>query len=481
VDRPELITPESPLAFVDVETTGGSAAWHRVIEVAIVCARGDRLESEWRSFVNPGVHVPAGIQALTGIDDDALAEAPSFEKLADEIAARLEGRVFVAHNARFDHGFLRREFARAGREWRARSLCTVRLSRALNPELPRHNLDALIEYHGLVVPARHRALPDAQALWQLWREWRGAWPAEELQRALDGVVRPDIPPGLPMDLADDLPEAPGVYQFHGESDGVADALLYVGKANNLRERVLDHFRGQDAKSRRLAAHVRRVTWQQTAGELGALLLEAREIRERQPLYNKQLRGGARRFTWLFEGGGAPRLVSLDAEVLRRGDAYGAWRSEREATRALEALAREHRWCLKVLGLESGEGSCFGWQVGRCTGACVGQEPAAAHLARVRMGLVRQQLPPWPHDGPVVLAEGRDEHRQYHLLDTWQWLATFDGDEADDGIAQYCRGTRRTPREFDVDQFHILRRALKGRRVTPLPRHADDLRVDDPWG
>ena len=479
MDRARLITPDSPLAFVDVETTGGNAALHRVIEVAIVCARGDQLESEWRSFVNPGVHVPAGIQALTGIDDDALAAAPTFDELAGEIATRLEGRVFVAHNARFDHGFLRREFARAGRDWRAQSLCTVRLSRALNPELQRHNLDALIEYHALDVPARHRALPDAQALWQLWREWRGAWPTEELQRALDGVARPDLPPGLPMELADDLPEAPGVYQFHGESAGAADTLLYVGKANNLRERVLDHFRGQDAKSRRLAANTRRVTWQQTAGELGALLLEAREIRERQPLYNKQLRGGARRFTWLFADGAAPRLVSLDAEVLRSGDAYGAWRSEREAKHALEALAREHRWCLKVLGLESGEGSCFGLQVGRCTGACLGQEPAAAHLARVRIGLARQQLPPWPHEGPVVYTEGHDEHRQYHLLDTWQLLATFDGDEAEDGIAQYCRGTRRTPREFDVDQFHILRRALKGRRVTPLPRRTGDT-VDDSW-
>jgi DNA polymerase-3 subunit epsilon len=475
VDRPELITPESPLAFVDVETTGGNSALHRVIEVAIVCARGGELESEWRSFVNPGVHVPAGIQALTGIDDDALAAAPSFEKLAEEIASRLEGRVFVAHNARFDHGFLRREFARAGRDWRAQSLCTVRLSRALNPELERHNLDALIEYHGLVVPARHRALPDAQALWQLWREWRAAWPAEELQRVLDRYARPDLPPGLATDLAEILPEAPGVYEFHGETENSTDALLYVGKANNLRERVLDHFRGQDAKSRRLAAHTRRVTWQQTAGELGALLLEAREIRERQPVYNKQLRGGARRFTWLFADGTTPRLVTMDAEVLRTGDAYGAWRSEREARRALEAMAREHRWCLKVLGLESGEGSCFGLQVGRCTGACVGHEPVATHLARVRIGLTRQQLPPWPHAGPVVYAEGHDEQRQYHLVDTWQLLATFDGDEAEDGIAQYCRGSRRMPREFDVDQFHILRRALKGRRVTPVPR-----KIDEPW-
>jgi DNA polymerase-3 subunit epsilon len=482
VDRPEL-TPDTPFAFVDVETTGGGSAIHRVIEVAVVAGRGAELEFEWRSFVNPGVHVPAGITALTGIDDDLLADAPSFERIAAELRSRLEGRVFVAHNARFDYGFIRREFGRAGYDWSSPSVCTVRLSRKLYPEMPRHNLDAVIEYHGLDVPARHRALPDAQALWQFWLQLRAAWPHEELQLALqEAARRPDIPPGLPADLPDDLPELPGVYRLYGGSESGADGLLYVGKANNLRERVLDHFRGRDGKSQRLASQTRRVTWTATAGELGALLLEAREIRERQPAYNKQLRGAGRRYSWLFEdpvqGKGAPRLVALDARILRSGNAYGAWRSEREARRALESLAREHGWCLKVLGLEAGEGSCFGLQVDRCSGVCIGREPAALHLARIKMGLVRQQLPPWPHPGPVVVSEGRGECRQYHVVEAWQHLATFDGDEADDGIAEYSRGARRAQPDFDADVFHILRRALKNRRVVPLKpaMHGEEM----PW-
>ena len=113
----------------------------------------------------------------------------------------------------------------------------------------------------------------------------------------------------------------------------------MGRANNLRERVLDHFRAgaADAKSVRLAAQVRRVAWTETAGELGASLLEAREVRESQPEYNRQLRGGGERFTWVFEdGGAAPQLVTLNAEVLRSGNAFGTYRAERDARRALEA-------------------------------------------------------------------------------------------------------------------------------------------------
>jgi DNA polymerase III subunit epsilon len=478
VDRPELtIDCDAPVAFVDVETTGGSSAVHRVIEVAVVGATGGEREFEWRTFVNSGVHIPAAIQALTGIDDDAVADAPPFEKIAAQLLERLAGRLFVAHNARFDYGFLRRELARAGIDWRSRSLCTVRLSRALYPEMPRHNLDAVIEYHGLVVPARHRALPDADALWQFWREMRAAWPRADLQRAIDfAACTPEVPAALPADLPDDLPEECGVYRLHGRRDDGAETLLYVGKANNLRERVLDHFRGTDAKSRRLAEQVRRVSWTRTAGELGALLLEAREVRERQPEYNKQLRGGAVRHTWWFAPSAAPRLVPLDAAILRSGDAYGTWRSEREARRALESLAREHRWCFKVLGLETGPGSCFGMQVGRCDGPCVGHEPAAAHLARVRIGLARLRLPQWPHGGPVVVCEGRDEQRQYHVIDAWQHLATFDGDEAANDLAEFANGARRARSEFAVDDFHILKRALVRRRVVPLPAPPQD-----PWG
>ena len=115
MDRAELtITPDAPVAFVDVETTGCAPGRHRVIDVAVIGARGDELEFEWQSLVNPGGRVSAGITALTGIDNDMLAAAPPFEDIARELRTRLEGRVFVAHNVRFDYGFIRREFARLG-------------------------------------------------------------------------------------------------------------------------------------------------------------------------------------------------------------------------------------------------------------------------------------------------------------------------------------------------------------------------------
>ena len=151
-----------PVACVDLETTGGLAAHHRIIEVGIVLLDGGEIVEEWSTLVNPGWRIPSAIAAFTGIDDAMVAEAPPFEAVAADVRRRLEGRLFVAHNARFDYGFLRAEFRRLGVRFAAPVLCTVRLSRMLYAEHPRHNLDALMERFELTCTARHRALGDAQ-------------------------------------------------------------------------------------------------------------------------------------------------------------------------------------------------------------------------------------------------------------------------------------------------------------------------------
>jgi DNA polymerase III subunit epsilon len=467
VDRSELeLTPETPLAFVDIETTGGHPGVHRVIDVAVIGMTGDRVDFEWQSLVNPGVRIPSGITELTGIDEEMLVDAPPFERIAAELREKLAGRVFVAHNVRFDYGFIRREFAALETAWRAPSMCTVRLSRALYPDMPRHNLDAVIEHHGIVVDSRHRAMPDAVVLREFWRNVRAAWPAATLQDAMDRAsLRATLPPALSPDLADDLPESAGVYRFFGDDD----ALLYLSKANILRERVLDHFRGgAAAKSRELAARVRRVDWTETAGELGASLLEARELREHRPIYNRQARSGGERLSWLFAGdSSAPQLVELDSAVLSSGDAFGIYRSERLARKALESLARENQWCFKVLGIEEGPGSCIGLQLGRCRGACAGKESPAVHLTRVKLKLMPQRLEPWPHDGPMMVREGAGERAQYHVIDGWQLLATLDS-ELDDADELHRVSTRSRRAGFDIDSYRILTRLLREPRYRPLP-------------
>ena len=152
------------VAFLDVETTGADPREDRITEVGLVLADDGVPIEEWSSLINPAREIPHGIETLTGITNEMVASAPGFAEVSLDLAARLENRLLVAHNARFDYAFLRHEFRRAGLPFEARVLCTVRLSRALFPQHRHHNLDAVIERFGLTCETRHRALPDARVL-----------------------------------------------------------------------------------------------------------------------------------------------------------------------------------------------------------------------------------------------------------------------------------------------------------------------------
>jgi DNA polymerase-3 subunit epsilon len=276
---------EQPVAFVDVETTGGRAGWDRVIDIGIVAATGGVFEYEWSTLVNPGVRVPDAIRELTGISEEMLAEAPPFEAVAAELLARLRGRLFVAHNARFDYGFLRGECKLAGLKYSGDVACTVRLSRRLFPDEATHGLDALIQRHALECGRRHRALPDAQALWQFWSVLGAQFDRERIETALAEVVQCSTAPAhLPPSLPDDMPEAPGVYLFHDP----AGALLYVGKASDIRQGVLDYWQlaRKSARARRVVELSARVEWIETTGMMGARLAHTRLIQEHRPQFNK---------------------------------------------------------------------------------------------------------------------------------------------------------------------------------------------------
>lgn len=149
----------SQLAFIDLETTGANPAIDRITEIGLIEVVDGEI-STWSTLVNPERAIPQFIQQLTGIRDEMVADAPTFAEVAGELRGRLHGKLFIAHNARFDYGFVKNEFQRLGQRFQADVLCTVRLSRKLFPEHHKHNLDSLIVRHGLEAGGRRRALAD---------------------------------------------------------------------------------------------------------------------------------------------------------------------------------------------------------------------------------------------------------------------------------------------------------------------------------
>ncbi len=441
------------LAFVDLETTGGAATEDRITEVGIIEVDDDGVR-EWSSLVNPGVPIPAFIQSLTGITDAMVAQAPSFAQLADQIAARLADRVFIAHNARFDYGFLKNEFRRTGHDFRPPVLCTVRLSRKLFPGFERHNLDTIAERHRLQVTERHRALGDAQLIWQFWQRIHEQHTAEAVDEAIAKLIsRPTLPARLDALQIETMPFTHGVYVFFGANH----LPLYVGKANNLRRRVLAHFSGDhlSAREQRLSQQVEHIEWIETGGEVGALLREAELIKRLMPAYNRQLRSNESVCAWRLarrRGGLQPVLAYTDDLFFGYDpELYGLFSTARKAGDALRGIAAAHGLCPVLLGLEKGQpgNPCFASQIGKCRGACAGRENLAQHDARLLAALQGLRLQPWPYPGPI----GIRENGVLHLVDCWAYLGSACSEQETATLLQ--KGRHR----FDRDVYQIVHSRL----------------------
>ncbi len=451
------------LVFLDLETTGASADRDRITEVGLVQVVDGEFIEEWSTLVDPGRAIPPAIVSLTGITDQMVTGAPSFEDIGAELLERLEGRLLVAHNARFDYAFLRAEFRRLGIGFRAQVLCTVRLSRALFPEHHHHNLDSVIERFGLSCAARHRALGDAQAVWAFARELRRVVEPRRLAEAVAAVTQvPWLPPGLDPERFEDLPDAPGVYVFYA-SDGTP---LYAGRGVNLRSRVLAHFAANGTLDRmqRLALQTASLEWTETAGELGAALREIALLRDLAPLYNRR-RKPSEAWSLRWSPGSNVELIDLQGEAgIAPDSVYGVFRSRADAWAALRGVARTQQLCGILLGLESGPGPCSAHVNGACRGACVGRETAAQHMVRLAGALARLRLAPWPFGGRIALCEA-DPHRalsEVHVLDQWRYLGSA---RTDNELAALLEQPHLPL--FDVDHYRVLNRHLT-QAPRPLP-------------
>ncbi|ANJ00172.1 ethanolamine utilization protein [Polynucleobacter wuianus] len=453
------------LAFVDIETTGSHFDRDRITEIGIKTLSGNEIQA-WEQLINPQTFIPQNIQRLTGISPQMVENQPSFDQIAGKLKQELEGKIFIAHNARFDYGFIKASFKRIGIDFKPKVLCTVKMSRLLFPDQPRHNLDTIINMHGLKVSARHRALGDADLLLQFWRVCEAKFGKEKLNEVTHQLIgNASLPPNIDKDLIDSIPDAPGCYIFYGENK----VPLYIGKSISLRSRVMGHFQSAltQRKEMKLSLQIRDIDWIETSGELGALILESRLIKERMPSMNIKLRRSKDLCAWSLEevSAGILKPVLINQKDLQPGlqeNLFGLFYSKREAHSYLKAIAKKYRLCEVLLGLEKGVAgkTCFGYQVKQCSGACVGIVSAEMHNLQLKTAMNLYKVEVWPYEGPIAINDGGE----MIVLDKWCYLGTAINEEELDELKSSGDA------EFDLDIYKVVKKALAGRyknRVIPL--------------
>ena len=356
-------------AIVDIETTGGNPELGGITEIAAILHDGSNVLDTYHTLVNPERPIPGFITGLTGIDQQMVENAPTFSEIADELFDFLDGAVFVAHNVNFDYSFIRESFRSIGRDFQRQKLCTVRLSRRIFPGYRSYGLGRICSHLDIEIENRHRALGDAEATAALF----GMMMEKDAPTVLSALKKNKgeafLPPNISMSRYMEIPEATGIYFFHNSQGQV----IYVGKANNIRERFRGHFSGNSKEKLALKTEIHDVSWTLTGSEMLAYLLEILEIKRLWPKFNQ-----AAKFqysSWAIyhyqDGNGYDRLqVGKYSHALQP---IAEFLTHAEAWSFLKEKVAEFQLCPKLSGIQKSPRACHDFGLGRCHGACCGQE------------------------------------------------------------------------------------------------------------
>lgn len=334
-------------AIVDIETTGGNFHKDRIIEIAVVIHDGHKIVDEYTTLVNPGQHIIPFIVNLTGINNEMVRHAPDFSAVAEKIYEITHDKIFVAHNAKFDYGFLKAEFRRANLNFRCKQLCTVEMSRKVFPGMRSYSLGNLCHDLNISINGRHRAYGDAAATASLLEKMLLSDSKVVLQSIqADEFETIQLPPDITREVLEHLPDETGVYYLHD----VNGKVLFVGKAKNIRTQVPLHFKQdqKDLRMKELADRTSSITYELSGNELMAGIMEAAELRKLSPEFNPIQRRPRYKYGLYFhedeDGYLFPRVLPLKEQELALQKFTHQLRAERMVEQVLKRaqLQSHHR-------------------------------------------------------------------------------------------------------------------------------------------
>ena len=370
-------------AVVDIETTGNGYKGSKITEISIFIFDGEKVLDEFTTLVNPESTIPAFITNLTGITDAMVRTAPKFYEIAKNVQEITKDCIFVAHNVNFDYNIIQAEFKNLGFDFKRKKLCTVRLSRKLIPGLNSYSLGKICVDENIPINGRHRARGDVEATVELFRRLI----KRDHNFTINSFLNPKsreatLPPLIDKSVVNNLPEKHGVYYFKN----AAKEVIYVGKANNIKQRVISHFYDKKKKEVTMCLETTDISFTETGNELLALLHESAEIKHIYPKYNRaQRRAGEA--VGLFSYEDQKGIIHLAYNRLKlTPNPMMKYYSVTECRNHLEHLFKEFELCPKYCHLQTNVSSCFHYQIKECKGICCDKESVEVYNERVKKAI-----------------------------------------------------------------------------------------------
>ncbi|WP_397447922.1 exonuclease domain-containing protein [Polaribacter sp. R77954] len=390
-------------AVVDIETTGNGYKGQKITEISIFIFDGKVVVDEFTSLVNPEQNIPPFITNLTGITNTMVRYAPKFYEIARKVEEITKDTIFVAHNVNFDYNIIRDEFKNLGFDFKRKKLCTVRLTRKIMPGLRSYSLGNICADENIPINGRHRAKGDAEATTELFKRLLERDDKFIINSFLNPRSRQaTLPPLLDKKIVDNLPETFGVYYFKN----TAKEIIYVGKANNIKQRVISHFYDKKKKERELCMETAHISFTKTGSEILALLLESSEIKDIYPKYNRSQKN-KKEAIGLFcyeDQKGVTHLAFNRIKIVP--NPIMSFYSLAECRNFLEKLCEEFSLCPKYCHLQNNVKACFHHQLKTCKGVCCDKESVKNYNIRVQKAINSIGL---SLENSVIKEQGRTEN------------------------------------------------------------------------
>jgi len=463
-------------AIIDIETTGGVAARNKIIEIAIAIHDGEKIIDSYETLINPECTIPPGITRLTGITQEMVVDAPKFYEIAKKVVEITEKTIFVAHNVRFDYGFIREEFKRLGFSYSRQQLCTVRLSRGAFPGLTSYSLSNLIKHFKLPCSSRHRAMGDVEATVVLFEKILANEANEDqLEDMVNlGVKESLLPKNISLEQLHALPEDCGVYYLHDEAGDV----VYVGKSINIKKRVMEHFSKVTEKARKLQQYVDDISYEITGSELVALLFESYEIKRIRPLVNRAQR--RRHFPYvIYQYEDENGYICLDVckptnKVREDLKVVGEYPKTASARGYLKRAVETYELCTFYCHLERSNQPCFNYHLKKCAGACIQKETAETYNTRVSEAI--DYLATVFEEDFMVIDKGRTETEKSVVLVEKGNYKGYGYIEEEDMMGLEALRNSIKEVQGNPETAKIIRRFLAGKhraKVLKIPKREED--------
>ena len=370
--------------IVDIETTGNGIKGNKITEISIFKTDGNSVLDEFSSLVNPECEIPYFITGLTGIDNDMVRNAPTLKEIVPRIQEITRDCIFVAHSVNFDYHVIKNEFSAIGESFIRKKLCTVRLARRTFPGITSYSLGKLCSTLDIPITDRHRARGDAEATLVLFKKILAQPESDSLISHFLNARSQEatLPPGLSRATYERLPVKTGIYYFKNQKG----EIIYVGKAKNIRKRVLGHFYDRSDKEMRMCRETCAVDYELSGSEFVALLMESAAIKKHYPLYNRAQKKRTTPFG-IFSYQDRNGIIHLAFEKLSKiHNPIAILRNATESRLFIEQLCLAYSLCPKFCHLQENVAHCSHFRLRSCQGVCRGEESVDEYNARVRSAI-----------------------------------------------------------------------------------------------